>query len=390
MSPTSPAGNRTAAPTIDPPRMTRGRATAVVDLAAVQNNARLFARRNAAGLMAVVKADGFGHGAVPLARAALAGGAGWLGVTSVDEALQLRTAGLSAPILSWLNAVDADFDTALRHRVDLAVPGVDHLDAVTAAAVRTGRRARIHLHLDTGMARDGAAAAEWPHLLRRVAAAVARGPVQLVGVMGHLACADDPDDPHNPAGRLAFERALVAVRRAGLAPGIRHLATTAATLTDPRTHYDLSRIGAGLVGIDPSGGTALLPTMSLFAPVVSVRDVPAGTAVGYRHGHVTQRATRLALLPLGYADGIPRSAGGTGQVLLRGRRCRLVGAVSMDQIVIDVGDEPVAPGEVATVFGPGAKGEPTVADWARWADTIEQEIVARIGQRIIRTYVRDA
>lgn len=255
-----------AAPAVDPQRMTKGRATAVVDLSAVQDNAwlfaRLFARRNAGGLMAVVKADGFGHGAVPVARAALAGGADWLGVTTMDEALQLRTAGLSGPILSWLNAVDADFDIALRHRIDLAVPGVSHLAAVTAAADRTGRCARIHLHLDTGTACDGAAPGEWPQLFLRTAAAAAHGQVQLVGVMGRLGHTDNPDDAHNTNGRLAFERGITAARHAGFAPGIRHLAATAATLADPRTHYDLSRIGAGLIGIDPSGRTPLRPAMS--------------------------------------------------------------------------------------------------------------------------------
>jgi alanine racemase len=387
MSTTDPAVAVMARPPADP-RLAKGRATAVVDLSAVRDNARFFAGRIAGGLMAVVKADGYGHGAVPLARAAVAGGAAWLGVTSIDEALQLRRAGLSVPILSWLNAVDADFDSALQQRIDLAVASVLHLDAVTAAAARTGRRARVHLHLDTGIARDGATAAEWPELLRRTASA--RGHVRPAGVMGHLGCAAEPEDPHNAEAREVFEWGIAATRRAGLTPRVLHLAATAATLNDPRTHYDVSRIGAGLVGIDPSGRTALRPAMSLHAPVLLVRDVPAGTPIGYHHGHVTERATRLALLPLGYADGVPRAATGSGEVLLHGRRCRLIGAVSMDQIVIDVGDVPVVPDDVATVFGPGADGEPTVAEWARWAGTIEQDIVARIGQRIIRRYVRGA
>lgn len=351
-----------------------------VDLAAVAANTRLFAGRTHGALMAVVKADGFGHGAVDVARTALAHGASWLGVTSVEEALALREAGLRAPVLSWLNPVDADYSGAIAAAVDVAVPSREHL----AAVLRAGWGARVHLQLDTGMARDGASPSDWAGLCRAARRAEREGQVQVVGVMGHLGCADEPSDPDNRASRARFAWGLAMAREAGLRPPLRHLAATSATLTDPLSHHTMSRVGAGLVGIDPSRSTVLSPAMTLTAPVVGVRWVRAGTPVGYGHTWTAPCATTLALLPLGYADGLPRAAGPRAEVLLRGRRHRLVGRVSMDQVVVDVGDEAVVVGETAVVFGPGASGEPTVAEWAAWADTIEHEIVTGIGARVVR------
>ena len=354
-----------------------------VDLDAVAANTRLFAARTPGALMAVVKADGFGHGAAAVARTALAHGASWLGVTSIEEALALRAHGLGAPVLSWLNPIDADFSAAVADGVDLAVPSLRHLGVISAAGA--GQiAARVHLHLDTGMARDGAAPSEWAALCDAAHRAERAGTVRVVGVMGHLGCADEPTDPANAAGRAAFEQGLRVAREAGLRAPLRHLAATAATLTDPASLHTMSRVGAGLVGIDPSGSTRLTPALTLTAPIVSVRRVGTGAEVGYGHTWSASRPTTLALLPLGYADGLPRAASGRAEVLVRGRRCSLVGRISMDQAVIDVGDEPVAPGETVTVFGPGTRGEPTVADWAQWADTIEHEIVTGIGARVSR------
>ena len=356
-----------------------------VDLEAVAANSRLFAARAAGELMAVVKADGFGHGALAVARTALANGATWLGVTSIEEALPLRAAGLQAPILSWLNPVDADFGAAIRSGVDLAVPSREHLAAITTIG---GQPANVHLQLDAGMARDGCPPTLWSELCRAARRAEQKGLVRVVGVMGHLGCADVPDDPANAAGRTRFAWAVEVARSVGLRPPQRHLAATAATLTDPRSHHTMSRVGAGLVGIDPSGTTALRPAMTLTAPIVSVRRVRAGTPVGYGNTHVTTSTTWLALLPVGYADGLPRSASNRAEVLVRGRRCPVVGRISMDQTVVDLGPSMAGldgPPEQVTVFGPGDRGEPTVADWAGWADTIEHEIVTGIGPRVSRT-----
>lgn len=352
-----------------------------VDLDAVAANTRLFADRTPGALMAVVKADGFGHGAAAVARTALAHGASWLGVTSVEEALALRGDGLRAPVLSWLNPVDADFVSAVGAEVDLAVPSRAHLEAVT----RAGVGARVHLHLDTGMARDGASPDEWQDLCRAARAAERTGRLRVVGVMGHLGCADVPDDPANAIGRTVFDWGVSVARAAGLRPPLRHLAATAATLTDHASLHTMSRVGAGLVGIDPSGTTRLSPALTLTAPVVGVRRVAAGTSVGYGHAWVSGRATTLALLPIGYADGLPRCTSGRAEVWLAGRRRPVVGRVSMDQVVVDLGDDAALPGAVATVFGPGHHGEPTVAEWAAWADTIEHEIVTGIGARVVRS-----
>lgn len=355
-----------------------------VDLDAVARNTRHFVGHTRVPVMAVVKADGFGHGAVSVARTALTHGATWLGVTSLAEALELRHAGIAAPVLSWLNPVGTDFGPAAAHRIDVGVPGRDHLDAVAAAAA-PGEPARLHLHVDTGMTRDGCGFDTWPELVRAARDLERRGLIEVVGVMGHLACADEPTHPANAAGKRAFDAATDLARAYGLRPRVIHLAATSATLTDRSTHHDLVRVGAGLYGIDPSGTTRLAGALTLVAPVVSVRTVGAGSAVGYGHTHRTARRTRLALLPLGYADGLPRAASGLAQVAIRGRRCRVVGRISMDQIVVDTGHLRVRPGDVATVFGPGRDGEPTVAEWAHWSGTIEHEIVTGIGARVRRT-----
>ncbi len=355
-----------------------------VDLAAVAANVRTFAARTDAALMAVVKADGFGHGAAEVARTALAHGATRLGVTSLDEALALRAAGLRAPVLSWLNPVDADFVSGLAGGIDVAVPGRDHLVAVTRAAAALGTTAQVHLHLDCGMARDGAEPAAWSGLCQAARLAERAGAVRVVGLMGHLGCADTPGDPCNSTGRTRFAWGLEVARAAGLRPGLRHLAATSATLTDPRSHHSLVRVGAGLVGIDPSRSVRLRPAMTLTAPLVGVRRVRAGTSVGYGHTWSAPAATRLGLVPLGYADGLPRTASGQAEVLVVGRRRPVVGRISMDQLVVDLGDTAVPPDALVTVFGPGDGGEPTVADWADWAGTLEHEIVTGLGSRVRR------
>jgi alanine racemase len=350
-----------------------------IDLNAVAANAELLARRATGELMAVVKADGFGHGAAAVARTALAHGATRLGVTSLAEAESLRSEGVDVPILSWLNSVDADFGSAVALDVEVAVPGREHLEAVSRTP-----GARIHLQLDTGLARDGAAPSEWADLCRAARRAERQGLVRVVGVMGHLACSDVPDDPANTLGRARFAWGVETARATGLRPAHRHLAATAATLTDPLSHHTMCRVGAGLVGIDPSGSTRLHPALTLTAPLVSVRRVHAGTPVGYGHTWIAPATTELGLLPLGYADGLPRAASGRAEVLVRGRRRPLVGRISMDMAVVDLGAEGAAAGDVVTVFGPGDDGEPTTADWAEWSDTIEHEIVTGLCLRTSR------
>jgi alanine racemase len=369
---------------IAPWRPTDAGPVLTVDPAAVSTNVRRIAGRTTAAVMAVVKADGFGLGAVEVARAALAGGATWLGVTSLDEAFELRSAGFEEPVLSWLNPVDAAFAAAVDRSVDVAVPSRAHLDAVA----RAGGGARVHLHLDTGMARDGAEPSAWAQLCRAARAAERAGRVRVVGLMGHLACADLPGHEANHVGRARFAWGVEVARAAGLRPRHRHLAATSATLTDPRSHHTLVRMGAGLVGIDPSRTTALRGPVTLTAPLVGVRQVSAGTPVGYGHTWRAHRMTTLGQVPLGYADGLPRAAAGQAEVLVRGRRCPVVGRISMDQVVVDLGDAPAALGDVVTVLGPGDDGEPTLRDWADWSGTIEHEVVTGFGSRVRRVVTR--
>jgi alanine racemase len=356
----------------------------IVDTAAIARNTRLFAGLVPGELMAVVKADGYGAGAELVARTALASGATCLGVTSIAEARVLRDAGVTAPVLSWLNPVDADFATAIARRVDLAVPGVAHLDAVARAARATGRRAAIHLQIDCGLAREGCPRELWPQLLGFAAAAQARGDVEVVGVMGHLSSADEPTDPANRRERTRFAQALRQARATGLHAPQRHLAATSATLTQPAARHSLCRVGAGLVGIDPTGTRRLEGALTLEAQIVDVREVAPGTPVGYGHGWLAERRTRLALVAAGYADGVPRAVDSAAAVFLHGVRRRIVGRVSMDQLVVELGELSATPGEYLTVFGPGDHGEPTVGEWARWCGTIPNEIVTGIGTRVER------
>jgi alanine racemase len=357
------------------------RASLRVDLGAVTANVHTIKSRTAGKLMAVVKADGFGHGQVDVARAALAGGATRLGVTSIDEARPLRAAGLTQPILSWLNPPDADFAAAVRMGIELGVPGLDHLDAIA----RTAPGARIHLQLDTGMGRDGAEPAQWGQLCRTARRAERQGRLRVVGIMGHLPCADRPGHAANARGRNRFAWGLRVARAAGLRPADHHLAATAATLSDPLSHHTMSRIGAGLVGIDESGTVRLRPALTLTAPLVTIRSVPAGTPVGYGHTWTAARATRLGLIPVGYADGLPRLASHRAEVWVAGTRRPVAGRISMDMTVIDLGpDTPVSVGDPVTVFGPGEHGEPTAAQWAGWAETLEHEIVTGLSARLNR------
>lgn len=355
-----------------------------VDLSAVADNTRMLASRTSAALMAVVKADGFGHGAASVAATALRNGATSLGVTSIAEALSLREAGFTDRILSWLNPPDADFTAACRGEVEVAVPSLAHLLGAASGARAAGRRVKAHLFVDCGMARDGAPRAEWMSLCRASRQLEVRGDVSVVGIMGHLPFADEADPARNSEGRRMFILAADQARAAGLRPTQLHLGATSVALTDEMSHLDMLRVGAGLVGIDPTGTTALRPAMALDAPLVQIREVSAGTGVGYGHVWRATAETRLGLVPLGYADGIPRHATNRAQVLVGGVRCPVVGRVSMDQTVIDLGRVPAVPGDRVTIFGPGDRGEPTVKEWAAWCGTIEHEIVTGIGPRVRR------
>lgn len=370
------------------------RSVARIDLRAISGNVEVLRERaGSAQVMAVVKADAYGHGLIPCARAAIRGGATWLGVAFLEEALALRSAGVAVPVLAWLFGPDEDLAPAVAEGVDLGVYSLVELGRAQAAAEKTGRTARIHLKADTGLSRGGATPNEWPDLCEAAAKAQASGAVSVAGLWSHFAFADGgPDHPVNSRQAALFAEALEIADRKGLQPEVRHLANSAATLTAPQTHYDLVRPGVAVYGLSPvpelgsPRDFGLTPAMTLLSTVAHTKRVPAGSGVSYLHRYTTSAETSLALVPLGYADGVPRSATNAAEVMLRGRRRRIAGTVSMDQFMLDVGDDEVAAGDQVVLFGPGDDGEPTAQEWAIATGTIDYEIVTRIGARVPREH----
>ncbi len=363
------------------------RTEAVVDLAAIRHNVTTLKAGTSAQLMAVVKADGYGHGLLPSARAALEAGADWLGTAIVSESLALRAAGITSRLLAWLwTPGEADsVRAAVAADIDVSVSSIWQLDVVNSAAADAARPARVHLKIDTGLSRNGSYRDDWPEL---VAAAAKSEHVHAVGVWSHFAYADEPGHPTIARQIEAFGAALEDAEAAGIHPEVRHIANSAATLTLPSAHFDLVRPGIAVYGLSPvADGFGLVPAMTLRAGIASVKRVAAGEGVSYGHEYVTARATTLALVPLGYADGVPRNASNIGPVAINGERFTISGRVCMDQIVVDVGDLPVAPGDAAVLWGPGHDGEPTAQDWADALHTIHYEMVTRVGPRVERTYV---
>ncbi|KOX15966.1 alanine racemase [Nocardiopsis sp. NRRL B-16309] len=371
-------------------------AHARVDLDAIADNARLL-RERAGGtpLMGVVKADGYGHGMLPAARAVLAGGATWLGTAFIHEALALREAGITAPVLAWIVPPGEPVAAAVGADIDLGVSDRAILDEVVEAARRLGRTARVQLKADTGLNRGGVGPADWPHLVEAAARAEDAGHVRVSGVWSHFACADEPGHPSIGRQLSAFHEALEAADKVGLTPDVRHIANSAALLTLPEARFDLVRGGIASYGLIPIPGytvSGIRPAMTLHSRVALAKRVPSDSGVSYGHRYVTERETTLALVPLGYGDGVPRAATNKGPVLLGGRRRTIAGTVCMDQFVVDVGDDPVRAGDDAILFGDPSTdpGVPTAEDWAEILDTIPYEIVTRVGARVPREYVGGA
>ncbi|MDP9863007.1 MULTISPECIES: alanine racemase [Streptosporangium] len=367
-------------------------AEARVDLSAIRDNIALL-KEHAPGAetMAVVKADGYGHGLVACGRAALEGGATRLGTAYIREALELRAAGITAPILSWIIPPGEPLDQAVAQDVELSAATPALVDEIARTAHRAGRTARVHLKADTGLTRGGAALDEWPALVDRAMARQAEGTVEVAGLWSHFACADIPGHPSVDAQLAVFDEALVIAEKAGAGGShvLRHIANSAAVLTLPQARYDMIRAGIAVVGLSPVpelGDFGLRPAMTLVARTALAKRVPAGSGVSYGHLYVTDRETTLGLIPLGYADGVLRHATNRAEVLAGGRRRRIAGRVCMDQFVIDMGDDPLEEGDEVILFGDGSQGEPTAQEWADSLGTITHEIVTRIGSRVPRVY----
>ena len=372
--------------------------SAVIDLDAIRHNVRRLAdAASPAKVMAVVKADAYGHGAVPVARAALEAGASWLGVAHISEALALRAAGIEAPLLAWLHTAESNFAAAVAAGVDIGCSGWE-LDRIVAAARDQERPARIHLKVDTGLGRNGATIEAWDQLVGEAMEYQDQGLLRVVGIFSHLSVADEPERPETDEQLAAFREVLAVAQDAGVDPEVRHLANTPATLSRPDTHFDLVRVGLGIYGLSPFEGQTsaelgLRPAMTLRTLVSQCKDVPDGQGVSYGLNYRTSGRSTLALIPLGYADGVPRVATG-GPVRVAGRTYPVVGRIAMDQMVIDLGN--IGPagadlfGAEAVLFGNGDDGGPTADEWAVAAGTNNYEIVTRISPRVPRRFINDS
>ena len=394
---------------------------AAVDLAAIRHNLGVL-RAAAPGALqlATVKANAYGHGLVPVALAALDGGADWLGVAQLAEAFALRrgldeagVARADAPLLAWISTSSSDFSAAIEADIDLSVSWTWVLADICAAAREVGHPARVHVKIDTGMSRAGSTLADLPALASALRMAVDDGLVDVVGAWSHMSRADDPSEAGNASTAShvrIFEEGLAILADAGITPRIRHLAATSGILWHPEAHYDMVRAGIGLYGLSPDPAVAtseqlgLIPALELRAPLTSVKVIEEGTPVSYGGTWVAPTRRWIGLVPLGYGDGILRAVSNKARVVVHTAsgpfNAPLIGRVCMDQFMVDLGpaqaspgtptarsgQAPAAPGDTAILFGSGAGGEALADDWADAASTINYEIVTHLGTHIPRTY----
>jgi len=357
----------------------------VIDLPALTHNVRTMRERvRDAALLVVVKANGYGHGMVDSARAALAGGADWLGVADITEALELRDAGITAPVLAWLHAPRETFAMAIARDIALGVSTRDQLERI--AEVGSGR---IHLKLDTGLSRNGFAPADWAEVFTRAAELEAAGRLVVEGIFSHVSNTHEDEDA---AAATEFDRALELARSAGLAPELIHLSASLTALTMPALNYSMVRVGLAAYGLSPIDGRdpsefGLRPVMTVRSQVAAVRRVPAGVGVSYDYTYRPTTETTLALVPVGYGEGVPRAGSNRAPVQVAGISSTVAGRVAMDQIVVDMGDAAVAVGDEVVLFGDPARGVPSGAQWAAACETNVYEIVTRMGGRLTRVVV---
>ena len=366
---------------------------AVVDLGAIAHNvAVLREHAGSAQVMAVVKADGYGHGATAVARAALAAGVAELGVATVAEALALRADGITAPVLAWLHAPGTGFDAALNADVGIGISALRQLDDLLASVARTGRTAQVTIKVDTGLNRNGVGPQEYPEVLSAIARAVAADEIRVRGIMSHLASGDEPDNPLNDLQAQRFRATLAEARNRGIDFDVAHLSNSPSTMTRPDLAFDMVRPGIAVYGLSPipeRGDMGLRPAMTLRCTVAAVKSVRVGEGVSYGHTWTADRDTTVALLPIGYADGVYRTLSGRLEVMINGRLRRNVGRICMDQFVVDLGPgvPDVAEGDEAILFGPGTAGEPTAQHWADQLGTIHYEVVTSPRGRVQRSYI---
>ena len=372
------------------------RASAEINLSAITQNFKSIKSRTTADVLAVVKADAYGHGLIPVSKALEEAGANWFGTALLEEAINLRKAGILKPIISWLTPLGEDFKSAIDLDIDLGIPSIDLLDEVIKAASLTGKTARIHLEIDTGMSRGGVLS-EWDQLIKSVLAGVNLKQLKVIGIWSHFARADEPDELMNQEQLSLFEEKVNQAKAAGIDAQFIHIANSAALFTNKSAHKNIIRSGIALFGLSPdiktigdSSSLGLKPAMKLKAKLNLVKEVKAGSSVGYGGTAVIKSDTKLGVVALGYADGIPRSTNNLAGVFVNKKRAPIIGRVSMDQFVVDLGITSTAKtGDEVIVFGDGSNGEYTVDEWAKAANTINYEIITRIGPRVPRIYPRE-
>lgn len=362
----------------------------IIDLDAIAANYRSMKQRvGESKVMAVVKADAYGHGMVEVAFKLEEAGVDYFGVADVNEALELREHGVGLPILAWLHDPDDTFVDAVVNEIELGVANLEQLERIADAARLVDLTARVHLKADTGLSRNGATMAEWPALLSAVKDYADQGLIHVVGIFSHLSSTGEAEDRAQIA---AFEQAIELAHEAGVDFELRHLTASDGTLSYPDAHYDMVRIGVALYGLSPfadhhSAEYGLKPAMTARAKVTQVKRVDAGTGISYGYLARADKDTTLALVPIGYFEGLPRNATGKAEVSIQGKRYKISARIAMDQFVIDVGDDEVAAGDIAVIFGDPASGVPSADDLAAAGETINYEIVTRMGGRFKRSYL---
>ena len=375
------------------------RAEVLIDLGAIRENIKYLMGKSGKPALAVVKADGYGHGLLPVAKSALSAGASWLGVALLEEARALRQGGISAPIIAWLTPITDDFKSAINEDIDIAIPSLAHLEAITEAAKSLGKCARVHLEVDTGMSRGGALD-EWSELLGRAKNYQDSGLITVIGIWSHFARADELGHEFNKTQLENFKNAVSEAKSVGITPEIIHLSNSAAAINDADSYFDLLRLGIAIYGLSPdfshmgsSEKLNLKPAMSIRARIHLVKDIPAGSQVGYGGSAITKVDTKLGVIAMGYSDGIPRNANSDSGVLVGNKRAPIIGRVSMDQFVVDLGrDSSAKAGDWAYIIGSNPSDSYTSASsytadsWASASATINYEIVTRIAARVKRIY----
>jgi alanine racemase len=350
----------------------------------ISNNVAQICELTNKPVMAVVKADAYGHGLINSSQAALLGGAQWLGVALLSEAIEIRKAGITAPLLAWLTPPGADFESAIKNDIDLSISSIQQLQEIYAASLRVGLIARVHLKVDTGMSRSGALD-EFPELVSELNRLTSANEIELVGTWSHFACADEPAHPLNAEQIKRFNSALEYMNDENLNPGIRHIANSSAIIGLPEAKFDLVRAGLIIYGLSPTNippnNLSLKPAMELRARLLLVKEIPPGATVGYGATVQVTKETKIGIVTFGYADGLPRSTDGSAYFLHNNLPAHLIGRVSMDQCAIDLGiDSSAKAGDEVTIFGEKL----LVNELAKAAGTISYEIVSGIGSRTPR------